>query len=331
MLGTNGLVVPTVCRTEFGSRNMWTARQKRDAARARQHKMSTWKCGKLEPLLVTSESFARTASSKSMPHPLSRDRSFPATAALFVIMSLVTQACAGSADGVTISGDVAGLDTIGLRGGAMIAEAGQTPLTIDSLRAVATGKVSRPHNASAAGASVDASALGRLGVNPMTIRAQARGDSMARAAARKLASGTAPGRSRADTVRGVIALIGSAPAKQLVLTTDNGSRTIALSGMATTGMSRFVGLELMIRGVMVSPRDVVVSDYLVRAVDGVPAYDGTLSGGAQGSVLLLTDGSGRKNIGVPPSSLKGREGTRVWIAMKPGTRTATSYGVIGRR
>jgi hypothetical protein len=116
-----------------------------------------------------------------------------------------------------------------------------------------------------------------------------------------------------------------------VLKTTDGSRVIAMSGMVTTGMQRLAGLEIRIRGVLITPRDVVVSDYLVRAADGVPAYDGKLSSGSDGSYLQLTDGTGRRRLAAVPGPLQGLEGTRVWIALKPGARVASAYGVIGRR
>ncbi len=255
----------------------------------------------------------------------------PLRVALAAMVLLGVLACDRSPGGVTISGDVAGLDTIGLRGAALIAEAGRMPTKIDSLRAIAEGKVPPSRGPDFRETSVDPTTPRLPGDNPMTTRARARGDSMARAAAMRLASGSKGGRTRGDTVRGVVALVGVEPAKRVVLKAVNGGRTIALSGMATTGLSRLVGVELMVRGVMITSRDVVVSDYVVRAVDGVPAWDGKLASGANGAFLVLTDGSGRKAIAVVPSPLRGLAGERVWIAMNPGTRTARAYGVIGRR
>ena len=251
--------------------------------------------------------------------------------ALAAMVLLGVLACDRATGGVTISGDVAGLDTIGLRGAALIAEAGRMPTKIDSLRAIAEGKVRLSRGPKARETSVDPMVPRLPGDNPMTTRARARGDSMARAAAMRLASGAKGGRTRGDTVRGVVALVGAEPSKRVVLKAVNGGRTISLSGMATTGLSRLVGVELMVRGVMITSRDVVVSDYVVRAVDGVPAWDGKLASGENGAFLVLTDGSGRKSIAVVPSQLRGLAGERVWIAMNPGARTARAYGVIGRR
>lgn len=253
-------------------------------------------------------------------------------------------ACAGSADGgVTISGDVVGLDTLALRGDSLIAQAGRPPRAIDSLRAIAEGTVTRAHSASKSSAIAIANAKGNNaakgattstalpalpGANPMSIRAQARGDSMARAAALKLVGVDAGGRSRGDTVRGVVTLIGTEPARQVVLRTVDGAN-IAMSGMATSGLARLAGSELVIRGVHVSPRDVVVSDFIVRAANGQPAIDGKLEGGGGGWYLQMTDGSGRKPLTAVPAALQNLQGSRVWIATKRGAPMA--FGAIGRR
>lgn len=164
----------------------------------------------------------------------------------------------------------------------------------------------------------------------MTARARARGDSMAKFGAARLTGVTSSNRSRADTVRGIVTVIGVAPAHQVVLRTDNGANTVALSGMATSGLSKLVGMELVIRGIKVTPRDVVVSDYIVRAADGVPAYDGLLSSGADGHYLQLTDG-GRKRIASLPSALRGLDGVRVWIAIAPGSSSVHRFGLVTRR
>jgi hypothetical protein len=238
-----------------------------------------------------------------------------------VVLGLLSACDKGESGSVTISGDVAGLDTIGLRGEALIANAGKLPSAEDSLRAVVDGKVTRPHGKSSANTTTPA----LPGVNPMSLRAQARGDSMARAAAMKLVSGNgATGSGRGDTLRGVVTVIGADATKQVVLRTAQGAN-ISLSGMVTTGLARLAGAGIVVRGIKVSPRDVVVSN-------GVPAFDGKLEGAADtGWWLQLTDGSGKKRLGALPSPLQGLEGTRVWIAFKQGTGSALTYGVIGRR
>ena len=230
-------------------------------------------------------------------------------------------ACGGEGDGVTIKGDVAGLDTIALRGDSLIANAGRSAVVFDSLPKLADSTAA---TASGEGTLVVPGKDGGLGTdagNEMSKRAQARGDSMAKAIAAQLAGSSARG-ARGDTVRGVLTMIGTEPARQVVL--KRGEQLIALSGMATTGLSRLAGTEIVVRGVQVTPRDVVVNDYVVRAAQGTPAFDGTLD---ENGALRLTDGSGTKRVPLP-ADLRGLTGTRVWVAVKNGA--AVAGGVIAR-
>ena len=127
----------------------------------------------------------------------------------------------------------------------------------------------------------------------------------------------------ADSARGVLIWQGSEPARTIVLRTTDG--TLTLSGMATTGLSKIVGSEVVVRGVRVSPRDVVVADYYVRAADGVPAFDGVI---LEDGSLRMSDGSGIKRVPLP-GSIQGLTGARVWVAPKDGKPLA--YGLIQTR
>lgn len=254
----------------------------------------------------------------------SGSKKFRAHAAVLGLAVLLL-ACRAEQDGVTISGDVEGLDTIGLRGATLLADADRAPTVIDSLRAAAEGRLVLTADTSSAGPNVPM----RVGGNPMTLRGQARGDSMARAAADRLVANSAGGAQAPDSMRGIVTMIGSDPARQVVLRPLNSTVTIALSGMATKGLARLEGTEMSVHGVKVSSRDIVVSAYFVRAVDGVPAFDGRLSGGAGGWYLELTEG-GRKALPSVPTALRGLSGLRVWVAIPEGSRTVQSFGVIER-
>ncbi len=244
------------------------------------------------------------------------------------LVLMVTSACSKSEGGVTISGDVAGIDTIATRGDSLIARAGQLPQRIDTLRAVAEGKITRPASSVRSNPTSDVS---MAGANAMTARAQAKGDSIARAnAPRYMGPSSDPSRARRDSVRGVVTLVGTAPARQVMLRVTSGA-IFSMSGMATTGLAQLEGTEIVVRGMMISPRDVVVSDYLVRASNGIPALDGRLEGGDGGWWLELTDGSGRKRISAVPMLLQQMVGTRVWIAVRPGSASASAYGIIRAR
>lgn len=266
-------------------------------------------------------------------------------------------AACGESDSVTIRGDVAGLDTLAFRGDSLIAEANRAPQVIDSLRAASQAELkrqlaeslavidpSRPRpsartgtgDGTLSGPGADASGPGNAaaaaitGANAgtsaggvMSRRAQARGDSMAKAFAARLTGATGADRARADSVRGVLVWQGTEPARTVVLRTPQGM--IGLSGMATTGLGKLVGSEIVVRGVRVSPRDVVVADYFVRAADGVPAYDGVI---LDDGSLRLSDGSGVKRVPIP-IGMQGMIGARVWVAPKDGKPQA--YGLIQTR
>jgi hypothetical protein len=246
---------------------------------------------------------------------------------------------------VTISGDVPGLDTLGYLGDSLLARAARGEVGLIDADTVANGPTGvrstgvrptgvRPTGVRANGIRVDTSANGgsRAGElattvgQAISIRAQASRDSMARDIAVRLAGSDLAVRTRADSVRGVVTLVGAAPTRQVVLRVAGND--VSVSGMATSGLGRLAGTEVMVRGVKVTPRDIVVSDYLVRASDGVPAWDGTLD---EGGGLRLTDGSGYKLLPSVPAALRSMVGARVWVAFTPGSATVDSYGLIRRR
>ena len=249
------------------------------------------------------------------------------------LLLLCTVVACDRGTSVTVSGDIPGLDTLGYRGDSLLAQAERGPAelmdSITTMKRAAQvaasetdeGTISDVKNTSRAGE------LATTAGQAMSLRAQARGDSMARAIAQRLAGGSdLSERTRGDSVRGIVTILGSEPARQVVLRVDGNN--IALSGMATSGLARLAGTEVVVRGVKITPRDIVVSDYLVRASDGVPAWDGTLD---EDGGLRLTDGSGRKRLRSVPGALRGMAGTRVWVAFKDGSTAAHSYGIIGKR
>lgn len=254
------------------------------------------------------------------PFMIPRLRAVRVAAVLLTTTALLSACGASEGDGVTIKGDVAGLDTLATRADSLIANAGKPPVVFDSLPRLADSSASGTGDGTLVVPGRDGN-LGTDAGNEMSRRAQARGDSMARAIAAQLAGGNT-GRARGDSVRGVLTMIGTEPARQVVL--KAGEQTIALSGMATTGLSRLAGAEIVVHGVQITPRDVVVNDYVVRAAHGAPAFDGLLE---EGGTLRLTDGSGTKRVPLP-AELRGVTGTRVWVAVKNGA--AVAGGVIPR-
>ena len=163
----------------------------------------------------------------------------------------------------------------------------------------------------------------------MTRRAQARGDSLARAAAAAIATRleTTVERPSGDSLRGVIVLEGEAPLTRLLLKSPMASLPVALSGMATSELQRLEGLEVVVRGVRVSPSDLAVNSFEVRASDGVPVIDGILSNDRGGWSVRLADGTRRPVVRVP-LALQPYAGARVWIA--EGNAALARHGLITR-
>ena len=241
-------------------------------------------------------------------------------------------ACSRDDGNIRIEGDVAGLDTIALRGDLMLNAPSRAQLILDSLRTVAEARMRAALDSGTVAGTIDPSfpSSNQAGKS-ITARARARGDSLARAAALVSRAPSEPSkRVKADTIRGIVTVLGTATVQQVALLADNGNKQISLSGMATTGLAKLVGAEVVVRGFLVSPRDVVVSDFIVRAVNKIPAYDGVLDEADGAWALVLTDGSGRKRLPVVPPTLRAYPGLRVWVSIRPGNETPDSYGLVRR-
>ena len=241
-------------------------------------------------------------------------------------------ACSGDDGNIRIQGDVAGLDTIALRGDSMLNAPSRDQLILDSLRTAAEARMRAAMDSGAVAGTIDPSlpSSNQAGKS-ITARARARGDSMARAEALvSLAASDPSKRVKTDTIRGVVTVFGTATVQQVALLADNGSKQITLSGMATTGLAKLAGAEVVVRGFLVSPRDVVVSDFIVRAVNKIPAYEGVLDEAEGAWALVLTDGSGRKRLPVVPPALRAYPGLRVWVTFRPGNETPDSFGQVRR-
>ncbi|MCA2993280.1 hypothetical protein [Gemmatimonas sp.] len=263
-------------------------------------------------------------------------RSMAGRLAWVVPCAVIALGACGSG-GVSVSGDVEGLDTLAFRGGEILREADRAPLVLDSMRAASRAEFARrmgdtvPEDALAMASDSLAARAARRAVEDasspggtMSRRAQARGDSMARAFASRLTGGaTGSDRARGDSVRGLLVWQGAGPTRSVVLRA--GTTVVTLSGMATAGISKLVGSEIMVRGVRVTPRDLVVSDYVVRAFNEVPAFDGVV---VDARTVRLTDGGTLQRVPLP-ASLQGMRGARVWVAVKDGKLHA--YGLVEAR
>lgn len=265
-------------------------------------------------------------------------RSTPLRSAASILATVLATACGGSQDTIIPKATPEEIEAASARADSMLRAPDRTEQMLDSMRRamdrqvdsamVSTGSgdgTIAPVLTDAGAAAVAATAeLAASAGREMSRRAQARGDSMARAIAAQLAATDASSdRARGDSVRGVLVWQGAEPARNVAL--KQGAQTVTLSGMATGGLGKLVGTEVTVRGVKVTPRDVVVSDFVVRAHEGVPALDGIIE--SDGS-LRLTDGSGVRRV-VLPEPVREMTGARVWIAQRNG-RT-TGYGLIVRR
>jgi hypothetical protein len=143
-------------------------------------------------------------------------------------------------------------------------------------------------------------------------------------------SASAPQGER-DTLRGIVAVVGSAPMTEVVLRTATRG-TVRLVGAAGEALRRLAGVELMVRGRAAAggPRAAFdVAGFAVRAVDGVPARDGTLVEERDGWFLVAADGA-RHRLADPPAALREHAGARVWVA-GVGEGSVASFGVITPR
>lgn len=144
-----------------------------------------------------------------------------------------------------------------------------------------------------------------------------------------------------DTLRGVVQRVGNDPVSVLVLTVaKNGKReTYALRGDGRALLERVSGLEVVVRGsqkseldMMAAPRGAPVfevTNFAVRAADGVAAVDGVLS--EQGGKYQITTGDGvRLDIASLPSQLRSQMGARVFL-IGSLREIPTAYGVISPR
>jgi hypothetical protein len=133
-------------------------------------------------------------------------------------------------------------------------------------------------------------------------------------------------RTVGDTVRGVVGVSGTAPMTQVTVQPLDGT-LITVNGMAAGDISRLAGAEIVVRGVRTSPREVVVTEYVVRRVEGADAVDGMLLSGTEGLMLLSRDGE-RRRVANAPAGLRALVGSRVWIA--GSLERPTAFGRISR-
>ncbi len=164
----------------------------------------------------------------------------------------------------------------------------------------------------------------------ITQRALRRADSLARASTVELARKLAPAADRAtgDSLRGVLQVGTSASGGRLVLNTPAARMPVTLGGMATSDLSRLTGFEVVVRGARMSPRDFVVSAFVVRSANGTAVADGVLSNTGDAWSLQLAGGGQLRLSRVSPA-LQSLVGERVWVAQDGSASPA--FGLVLRR
>ncbi len=256
-----------------------------------------------------------------------------------MLAGLLLGACGGNDDAIELPRSPEQLEAAARRGDSMAAMISVGQAIADSLAKIASGELDRSLLATLARpvaeglpaqAATGAEASGTGSGRTMSERAQARGDSMARETARALERTLAPAANRAtsDTLRGIVTLDGAPPAVRVTLVSPLANMPVALSGMAISELLRLDGLEVVARGVRVSPRDLAVASFSVRATGGVPVADGVLTNTNGAWALELSEG-GLRPLARVPAGLQPYAGERVWIATEAGA--SPSFGVITRR
>lgn len=137
-------------------------------------------------------------------------------------------------------------------------------------------------------------------------------------------------------MRGIVQVVGAEPLADVVLAAAGGQ--VALQGAEAERMRPLAGLEAVAFGTRLSapagaaPRAsdaMIVSSFIVRAADGVPAVDGVL-GSVGGTFVIVTREGVRHQVPHLPTTLRAQVGARVYLA-GPLTAPPNAYGVIPER
>ncbi|MCU0634107.1 MAG: hypothetical protein MUE41_04460 [Gemmatimonadaceae bacterium] len=267
----------------------------------------------------------------------------PAAACLLALVVLTGTAACDRREGNELFADGANVDSLAARGDSVAALAMRGFTAADSARAGAEGAqrvrdeisqrtldTARAAPKSVAQPPVAETAAGQVIVGRTPVMSPPTAtDLPASSRVPPPPLGDADARSRAlgDSVRGIAAVVGTAPMTQVVVKLADGA-SITLNGMAASDVGRLAGAEVVVRGVRTSPLELVVADYAVRRVDGADAADGMLIATADGLALLARDGTRRPVSNAPPA-LRAMVGSRVWIA--GSLERPTAFGRIGRR
>jgi hypothetical protein len=129
----------------------------------------------------------------------------------------------------------------------------------------------------------------------------------------------------ADTLHGMVEVVGAEPLTRVVLRTAHGD--VVLAGHYAEPLRNASGIEVWAAGRLAADGSMLLDAFRVRAVDGVPAVDGVLELDGAGAVLVTADGD-RIRFSTAPVGLRALAGQRVWISGPPGGEPR-SWGSLG--
>lgn len=144
------------------------------------------------------------------------------------------------------------------------------------------------------------------------------------------AGGPVQAAAGADTLRGVVAVVGSAVDEHVVVRPNGSGPAVNVLGPQAPALGRLSGAEVWIAGTPAPMRGFNVTRFLVRSVDGVAAIDGTLARRGAGYVIVTTASGAERSVAKPPAALITHVGARVWITGSLDTG-ALAFGVISER
>lgn len=147
------------------------------------------------------------------------------------------------------------------------------------------------------------------------------------AAALLLLAGCVPppaGPGGVETLRGRTAVTGSAPMNVRVSFEARDGRRVALVGPLAAELGRLSGADLEVDG-RVGGGEMEATGYRVLAVDGRPAWVGTVEAAPGGGLLLRLEDGTPLGLGAGAAGL--RAGQKVWV-QGPGQVQVQTFGII---
>jgi hypothetical protein len=130
-------------------------------------------------------------------------------------------------------------------------------------------------------------------------------------------------RIAADSLQGIIKIVGSEPFPQTTLSFDDGSPALVLDSAAA--LKSVAGLRVAVIGVR-QGRRMVVDRFMVLSANGIEAMDGTLTLD-DGDLILVRASGARQRLARPPPSLRALAGRRVWVSGDL-SREVVAFGII---